>query len=305
MWQEVLQSDTFAKGPGTSVARVIDGSAFGNKLTAMAGVSNVGTARNWCGSIFDQANWYAFGRLAWDPDLPADAIANEWVKLTFTADPGFAKPVVAMMMGSREAAVDYMTPLGLAHQMATGYHYGPGPWIGDAGRADWNPVYYNRADAAGIGVERGASGSNAAAQYAPRLAAQLSEAATTPENLLLLFHHVPWTYRMKSGRMLWDELVLHYAQGVANVDRMNADWAKLKPFVDPERFQITADFLRTQAHDARIWRDASIAYFQSLSGLPLPAGVEPPPHPLDWYRALTWPFAPGNPGQTAAPFKNN
>ena len=305
MWQEVLASDTFAKGPGTTVRRVIDGTAFANKLTAMAGVSNIGTSRNWCGSIFDQANWYAFGRLAWDPDLSAETIAQEWVKLTFTGNPAFAKPVVAMMMSSRETAVDYMTPLGLAHQMATGHHYGPGPWIDDAGRPDWNPVYYNRADANGIGVERGPSGTNAAAQYAPPLAAQFAEPATTPERLLLWFHHVPWTYRMKSGRTLWDELALDYATGVRNVDGMNATWAKMRPYVDDERFRITADFLTVQAGSAREWRDASIAYFQSLSGLPLPAGVEPPAHTLDWYKAISHPFAPGNPGKTAAPFKDD
>jgi len=305
MWQEVLQSDTFVKGPGSTVAKVIDGSLTGSKLTLMAGVANIGTARNWSGSIFDQANWYAFGRLAWDPNADAEAIANDWVRMTFTDNPAFVKPVVGMMMASRETAVDYMTPLGLAHQMATGHHYGPGPWINDAGRPDWNPVYYNRADATGIGFERGPAGSNAAAQYAPPLAAQFADPAATPEKLLLWFHHVPWTTKMKSGRTLWNELVLHYAHGAENVDAMNATWAKTKPFVDPERFQITADFLRMQRNEARIWRDASIAYFQSLSGLPLPDGVAPPEHTLDYYKAISLPFAPGNPGKTAAPFRND
>ena len=305
MWQEVLQSDTFVKGMGSTVARVLDGSVYGGKLTLMAGVSNIGTARNWSGSIFDQSNWYAFGRMAWDPNLSAEAIANEWVRLTFTDNPAFVKPVVAMMMGSRETAVDYMTPLGLAHQMATGHHYGPGPWIDDAGRPDWNPVYYNRADAGGIGVERGATGSNAVAQYAPPLAAQFGDAATTPEPLLLWFHHVPWTTRMKSGQTLWDELVLHYDRGVKQVAEMNATWARMKSYVDPERFQLTADFLLIQQEDAQIWRDASIAYFQSLSALPLPAGVAPPQHSLDYYKAQHLPFAPGSPGKTAAPFKND
>jgi len=135
------------------------------------------------------------------------------------------------------------------------------------GAADWNPVYYNRADAGGIGFERGPKGSNAVGQYAPPLAAQYADPATTPERLLLWFHHVPWTYQMKSGRTLWDELVLHYARGVDEVGAMNATWARMKPHVDPERFQITADFLHIQEQDAQIWRDASIAYFQSLSAL--------------------------------------
>jgi alpha-glucuronidase len=304
MWQEVLQSDTYVRGPGSTVAKVIDGRLFGNKLTLMAGVSNIGTDRNWCGSIFDQANWYAFGRLAWDPDASAEEIANDWVKMTFTGNPAFVKPVVAMMMASRETEVDFMTPLGLAHQMGTGHHYGPGPWVDDAGRADWNPVYYHRADQAGIGVDRTPSGSNAVAQYAPPLAEEYADVAKTPENLLLWFHHVPWTYRMHSGRTLWDELVIRYSQGVREVAATNAAWAKLKPYVDAERFNLTADFLRMQQQDARLWRDASIAYFQTFSGLPLPAGVAPPEHPLDTYKALRFPYAPGNPSVTASPFRN-
>jgi alpha-glucuronidase len=305
LWQEVLQSDTYAKGPGSTVAKVIDGRVFGNPLTVIAGVSNIGTDRNWCGSIFDQANWYAYGRLSWDPQLAADTLATEWVKLTFSDNPAFVKPVVALMMGSRETAVDYMTPLGLAHQMATGHHYGPGPWIDNVGRPDWNPTYYNGANASGIGFDRTATGSNAVAQYHPPLSAEFADPAQTPEALLLWFHHMPWAYRMKSGRSLWDELVLHYAKGVEQVGEMRATWEKMRPYVDQERFEQTAAFLRIQEADAATWRDASIAYFQSLSGLPLPAGVAPPPHPLDYYKALSLPFAPGNPGKTAAPFRND
>ena len=293
MWQEVLEADTFAKGPGSTVAKVIDGSLFGSKLTLMAGVSNIGSDRNWCGSVFDQANWYAFGRLAWDPNLKAEAIANDWVRVTFTGNPAFVKPVVAMMMGSRETAVDYMTPLGLAHLMGTGHHYGPGPWIDDVGRADWNPIYYHRADKAGIGFDRTASGSNAVAQYAPPLAQQFSNIATTPEQFLLWFHHVPWTYQTKSGRTLWDELVTHYTHGVQEVDAMAATWARMRPFVDAQRFTLTTDFLRIQERDAKLWRDASIAYFQTFSGLPLPAGMAPPEHDLATYKSLYFPYAPG------------
>ena len=294
MWQEVLQADTYVKGAGSTVARVIDGSLFANRLTLMAGVSNIGADRNWCGSIFDQANWYAFGRLAWDPDAGAETIADDWVRMTFTDNPAFVKPVVAMMMASRETEVDFMTPLGLAHQMgmASG-HYGPGPWVDDMSRADWNPVYYHRADKAGIGFDRTASGSNAVAQYAPPLAQQFSNIATTPEQYLLWFHHVPWTYRMKSGRTLWDELVTRYTHGVAQVQAMEAAWARLRPLVDAQRFELTSDFLRIQASDAKLWRDASIAYFQSISGLPLPAGVAPPEHDLAWYKSLYFPYAPG------------
>lgn len=305
MWQEVLRADTFAKGPGSTVARVVDGEVFGNPLSVMAGVSNIGTARNWSGSIFDQANWYAYGRLAWNPQADAATIAEEWVRMTFTGNPAFVRPVVAMMMASRETAVDTMTPLGLAHQMATGHHYGPGPWVDDAGRADWNPVYYNRADKDGIGFDRTPTGSNAVAQYAPSLAAMFSDPHQTPEPLLLWFHHLPWDYRMASGQTLWDELTLHYARGVEHVAAMKAMWATMKPYIDAERWRITADFLAIQYDDAVVWRDASIAYYQSLSGRALPAGVPAPAHALDWYKAQKLPFAPGNPGKTAAPFRGD
>ncbi len=303
MWQEVLQSDTFVKGPGSTVAKVIDGSLFGNKLTAMAGVSNIGSDRNWCGSIFDQANWYAFGRLAWNPDASARDIANDWVKMTFTDNPAFVKPVVDMMMASRETEVDFMTPLGLAHQMGTGHHYGPGPWIDNVGRADWDPAYYNRADKQGIGFDRTPTGSDAVAQYALPLRKAFSNPATTPNKLLLWFHHLPWTYKMKSGQTLWDGLVTHYTEGVANVHGMAATWARMRPYVDARRFRITADFLRIQEHDAKLWRDASIAYFQSLNGLPLPAGMAPPEHPLAYYESLYFPYAPGQaePGRPIKP----
>jgi alpha-glucuronidase len=140
LYEEVLKSDTYAKGPGSTVARVIDGTVDSHELTGIAGVANIGSDINWTGSIFNQANWYVFGRMAWDPELSAQNIAEEWARQTFTNDSSFVNPVVKMMMVSREAVVDYMTPLGLAHLMATGHHYGPGPWVDDLGREDWNPV---------------------------------------------------------------------------------------------------------------------------------------------------------------------
>jgi len=303
LWQEVLESDTYAKGQGSTVAKVIDGALSGAKNTLMAGVSNIGSDRNWCGSIFDQANWYAFGRLAWDPEARADDIAKDWVKMSFTPNPAFVNPAVALMMGSRETAVNYMTPLGLAHLMGTSGHYGPGPWIDSAGRADWNPVYYHRADKNGIGFDRSPSGSNAVAQYFPPLREEFAAVATTPEKFLLWFHHVPWDFKLKSGHPLWDELVGHYDAGVAGVKTMAADWSKLKPYVDTERFALTADYLRIQERDAKLWRDASIAYFQSVSGLALPPGVERPAHSLSYYEAQEWPYAPGQgaPGRKIKP----
>jgi alpha-glucuronidase len=198
-----------------------------------------------------------------------------------------------MMLESRQAAVDYMTPLGLTHQMATGHHYGPGPWICDLARPEWNPCYYSKADAAGIGFDRTAAGSNALSQYAPAVAAQWGDPRRIDEDYLLWFHHVRWNHTTRSGRPLWDELVQRYDRGVATVDRMAATWASLRDFVDPERFAEVADYLRIQQREARWWRDASVAYWQSVNGLPRPAGTTAPEHPLDYYRSLSFPEAPG------------
>ncbi|MET0364492.1 MAG: alpha-glucuronidase family glycosyl hydrolase, partial [Sphingobium sp.] len=295
LFEETLKSDTFARGKGSTVARVIDGSLDGHRLTGIAGVANIGADRDWSGSIFNQADWYAFGRLAWDPDLSADAIAREWAAQTFSPDAKTVEPVVAMMMGSREAAVDYMTPLGLAHVMGTGHHYGPAPWVSDLGRPEWNPVYYHKADAAGIGFDRTKTGSNAIAQYAPVIAKRLARIETTPERELLWFHHVGWDARLSSGDTLWNTLVHHYDRGVATVGRMQATWDSLRPAIDPERFAETRAFLGIQRREAQWWRDASIAYFQSIAKRPLPDGAAPPEHDLNWYKAQSFPYAPGNP----------
>lgn len=290
LWQEVLQTDTYAKGKGTTVASIIDGQTFGHQPSVMAGVANIGTDQDWCGSIFNQANWYAFGRLAWNPNEDARTIATDWAGMTFTPNPKFVDPVTDMMMGSREAAVKYMTPLGLAHLMGTGNHYGPAPWVDNAGRDDWNPVYYHRADANGIGVDRTASGSNAIAQYADPIARQLADPQKTPTRFLLWFHHLPWDYRMPSGHTLWDELILQYDAGVKAVIQMQSVWNAQKEYVDAERFTKTAAFLAIQREEAQWWRDASVAYFQSVSHRPLPAGVTPPMHSLDYYKALKFPY---------------
>jgi alpha-glucuronidase len=303
LYEEVLRSDTFVKGKGSTVARVIDGSLHGYTHTGMAGVSNIGADRDWTGSIFDQANWYAFGRLAWDHTLTSQAIADEWLRMTFTSDPAFVQPVTAMMMSSREAVVDYMTPLGLHHLMGRGHHYGPGPWVAGGSRADWTSVYYHRADAVGIGFDRTASGSNAVAQYAPPVAALFTNREKIPDKFLLWFHHVPWGYKLPSGRILWDELVFRYSRGVDAVGAMRKTWSGLSSFVDEERFSQTTTFLGIQEKEAKWWRDASIAYFQTFSKRPLPPGFAAPEHTLAEYEAMQFPYAPGNPGNTAAPFR--
>lgn len=283
LWKETLDADT---GRGGTVAQII-------APAGMAGVANTGSDRDWSGSHFNQANWYAFGRLAWNPNLSSEQIAREWAAQTFSRDPAFLDKVVPMMIASRQAVVDYMTPLGLAHQMATGSHYGPGPWVCDLKRPEWNPCYYSRADRNGIGFDRTASGSMALAQYAPSVAAQWADPKTMDEDYLLWFHHVPWNYRTQSGRPLWDELVHRYDRGVAAVDAMARTWNSLHAYVDPGRFADTADYLRIQAEEARWWRDASIAYWQSVNGLPLPPGARPPAHTLEYYKSLSFPEAPG------------
>ncbi len=294
LFAETLASETM-RTPGETVADVVDGSVEGHSLTGMAGVANIGRDRDWAGSTFNQANWYAFGRMAWDPTLGAAPVAREWAAMTFAPSPGTVDPVVAMMMGSREAVVDYMTPLGLAHVMATGHHYGPAPWVSDLKRPEWNPVYYHRADKAGIGFDRTRTGSNAVAQYAPALARTLADPATTPERELLWFHHVAWDRRMASGRTLWAEMVHDYDSGVGYVGDMQRQWDALKPSIDAERWAKTATYLAVQQREARWWRDASLAYWMSVNGLPLPAGATAPAHDMAWYKAQRFPYAPGNP----------
>lgn len=294
MWAEVMDADTHARGRGTTVAKVIDQPVAGNPLTGIAGVANIGSDRNWSGSIFDQANWYAFGRMAWSSEATSQSIAREWIAQTFSRDAAVIEPVEAMMMGSREAVVDYMTPMGLTHVMATGHHYGPGPWVSDLARPEWNPVYYHRADRNGIGFDRTRSGSNAVAQYFPPVARRFADRRTVDDKDLLWFHHVGWDEKMRSGRTLWGELLHHYDRGVATVGDMRQRWAGLGDRIDQERFGEVNDFLAIQEREAIWWRDASIAYFADVSGRPLPPGTRAPAHSLDHYKAISNDFAPGH-----------
>ena len=284
MWEEVLDADT---GHGASVAEVI-------APAGMAGVANTGSDRNWSGSHFDQANWYAFGRLAWNPSLSSEQIANEWISLTFGRNPELIETVAPLMLESHQAVVDYMTPMGLGHLMDTGHHYGPAPWVCDLARPEWNPCYYHRADDAGIGFDRTPSGSNALEQYAPAIAAPWSDPATTPEDYLLWFHHLPWDYRTRSGRPLWDELVHRYDRGVAWAAKAREEWARLTLHVDHARHRDVAEMLAIQHGEAQWWRDASIAYWRSLNGLPMPEGAGEPAASLEYYQSLSFPDAPGN-----------
>jgi alpha-glucuronidase len=294
LFEEALRADTHAKGEGSTVAKVIDGTLHAHGLTGLAGVANVGTDRSWCGSVFACANWYAFGRLAWNHELTSAAIADEWVRMTFTNDASFVRPVAQMMLGSREAAVDYMTPLGLHHLMAEGHHYGPGPWVSEARRADWTSVYYHRADASGLGFDRTASGSNAVGQYFPPVAEAFGRLDRVSEPYLLWFHHVSWDHRMASGLTLWDELVRHYYGGVESVRHMQATWKSLDGRLDAERYEQIRAFLAIQEKEARWWRDACVLYFQTFSGKPIPDGYERPEHDLAYYRAIQKRYVPGH-----------
>lgn len=294
LFEEVLEADTRAKGKGSTVAKVVDGALEGHDLTGMAGVANIGRDRDWSGSTFNQANWYVFGRLAWDPTLSAEALAREWARQTFGDDPRVVDTAVSMMMESREAVVDYTGPFGLAHLMDTGHHYGPGPWVNDLARPEWNPTYYHKADRGGIGFDRTRTGSNAVAQYAPPVARMLADPRTTPETELLWFHHLPWDWKMKSGRTLWQEMVARYDRGVATVAQMQQQWDGVKDKVDAERWSKTASYLAIQHNEARWWRDASLAYWMSVNGLSLPEGSPAPEHDLAWYKAQRFPLAPGH-----------
>lgn len=285
MWREFFDAETSAKSAGSTVLKTVDGTLFGQKITAIAGVANTGSDRNWTGHPLAQANWFAFGRLAWNPGLSSREIADEWIEMTLTHDPRAIAAIAKMLLESREAVVDYMTPLGLAHVMSKHEHYGPGPWENDLPRADWNPTYFHRADAKGLGSDRTKTGSNAVAQYKGATGSRFADLGNCPEEFLLWFHHVPWDHKMKSGRTLWDELALTYQRGVDWTTRANKEWAALDGKIDPDIHAAVAKKLAIQEHDAKWWRDSSLLYFQTFSKMPLPEGVEKPALTLDEYKA--------------------
>ena len=297
MWEECLKSDTYQQGKGSTVARCTDGSIYPQKHTAIAGVSNVGLDTNWNGHQFNQANWYAFGRLAWNNTLNSEQIADEWIKLTFYNAPSqksddknyasdwnqnFLQPVKKMMLESREAAVNFMTPLGLHHIMSARGHYGPGPWWAPKGmRPEWTPPYYHHAGADGIGFDRTTKGSDAVSQYHEPLASEFNNVATCPEKYLLWFHHLPWDYKMKNGRTLWDDLCYHYEEGVNQVREFQKVWDKAGQYVDSTRFMEVQRKLRIQCVNAILWKDACTLYFQQFSKMPIPYELERPVNNLD------------------------
>jgi alpha-glucuronidase len=294
LFKEVLDADTYAKGKGSTVAKIIDGSLYGHALSGMAAVSNIGNDRNWTGHLFAQSNWYTVGRLAWNENLTGEQIADEWIRQTFSNSKIFVDSIKQLMLDTREVMVNYMTPLGLHHIMANGHHYGPAPWSDNLPRADWNPVYYHRADDAGIGFDRTAAGSDALAQYNPEVRKLYEDINTCDEKFLLWFHHVSWAHKMKSGRTLWDELCNKYNDGVWGVRKMQATWNKFENTVDKERFEQVKMLLNIQEKEAVWWRNACLLYFQTFSKTPIPANIEKPDHTLEYYKSLSFPYAPGN-----------
>ncbi|MFO7657200.1 MAG: alpha-glucuronidase family glycosyl hydrolase [Bacteroidales bacterium] len=293
LFEECLQADTYSKGPGSTVSKVIQGTLENHRISGIAGVANIGTDLNWCGHPFAQANWYVFGRMAWNPDITSASVADEWIRMTFSNDPTFIDPVKKIMMASREITVNYMTPLGLHHIMDEGHHHGPGPWIDDAGRADWTSVYYHRADTTGVGFNRSPSGSNAVEQYFSPVREIFGEPEKCPDEYLLWFHRLKWDDVTRSGRTLWDELCYRYYAGVDSVRAMRHSWNKMENKIDADRFSKVSMLLDIQEEEAVMWRDACLLYFQTFSGLPIPAVHEQPKHTLDYYRNMKKYFVPG------------
>jgi alpha-glucuronidase len=259
MWKEVLDADTYASGAGAFVK---------DRITAIAGVANTGSEANWTGHDFAQANWYASGRLAWNPDLTQAEIADEWITMTWGTADDVAATLRPLMLESREAFVDYTMPLGL-HHLIGGDHYAPMPENADPQRADWSAVYYHRADADGIGFDRTRRGSNAVSQYRSPLRERFNDPETCLENLLLWFHHLPWDHRLTSDHTLWEELVRHYRHGARWAAAAVTRWQSIRGNVDDDRYAAVLAKLRKQAEDAASWRDKSLKYFQQFSRRPI------------------------------------
>ena len=251
-----------------------------SRLKGIAGVSNIGQDKTWCGHDFSQANWYAFGRLAWNPELSSEDIAREWLQQTFTTSTDFVDPMTEVMMTSREACVDYMMPLGLHHIFKFDHHYGPEP---DGFKAEypieWCPVYYHKADTAGIGFDRSSHGTDAVGQYAEPYRSLYNDLRTCPEAYLLWFHHLPWNYPMRDGRTLWESLNAHYNRGVEATEGYLDTWQRMRPYVEEadhdsgqasgSRWSRVNELLKTQVENAREWRDVCLKYFHSFTRRPI------------------------------------
>ena len=260
-------------------------------LVAASGVANIGMDENWCGNVMAQSNWYVFGRQSWNPAIPAEVIAREWTKQTLAPKTVASEnAIVDIMMRSREAIVDYMMPMGLHHQFADNHHYGPGAWISHKNvRLDWQPPYYHKADAEGLGFNRTTTGTDNVSQYAADYAQLVNNIETCPEKFLLWFHHVPWNYPV-AGEPMWDRLCHHYQNGVNEVRAMQAQWNSVKNDIDSEIFDAIAYKLSVQLKDAIWWKDGMLDYFQTWSKMPYPTDVEPSQHNLEDLKKVLLPY---------------
>lgn len=270
MWEEFLDYPTY------HFNQTVAQTTLNQPVTAIAGVANTGTMKNWCGYVMAQSNWYAFGRLAWNPELSSADIAREWVLQTLTTDDAAASKIVDMMMKSREAIVDYMTPLGLHHLMGWSDHYGPQPWCAiDGARPDWMPTYYHKADEYGLGFNRSSTGTNAVQQYQEPLRGMYDDPKLCPKEFVLWFHHLAWDFRFDNGNTLWQELCEHYFGGVSRIKDVQKAWSAVADKVySPQSKEIT-DKLAIQVDEAEWWRDACVLYFQQFSKMEIPEHLGP------------------------------
>jgi len=261
-WEEFFRSDTYAKGTGSTTEKVVDGSLFGSPMTGILGTANTGTDRNWCGHDFAQANWYAFGRFAWNPGASTDEIADDWVRMTWSNDDAVVKAIKSMMMGSWETFIRYDCPLGLPFLQQLTSHYNPDPK---------NRTKFIGLDETGIGLDRTESGNNMVGEYFPEARGQFLD--MNDLRWLLWFHHVEWGQKLATGRTLWDELCWQYDEGVHGAEGMQAKWEAIKGSVDDERWQAVAGRLSRQVADGKDWRDYCLRFFHTYSRIPLPADV--------------------------------
>jgi alpha-glucuronidase len=264
MWKEFLDADTYAKGKGSTVGKVLEGAVHPYPVTGMVSVLNPGLDTNWCGHHFSQANWYASGRLAWNHELSAERIAEEWTRMTFTNDEAAVTAIRKMMMTSRETFVNYTMPLGL-HHLIGGNHYAPMPDNDRAQRRDWTATYYHQASAEGVGFDRSMKGNKAVDQYFPPVRDLFDNLKTCPEEFLLWFHRLAWDYKLKNGKTLWNGIVEKYYAGTREAAALAAAWQALAGKIDPQRHKEVADRLATQSTDAAQWRDQILKYFQRYS----------------------------------------
>jgi len=268
MWQEFLEADTHAKGPGSTVGKALEGAIHPYRVTGIVSVVNPGLDTNWCGHHFSQSNWYASGRLAWNHALTAEAIADEWTRMTFGSEPTTVQTIRTMMMTSHEAFVNYTMPLGL-HHLIGGDHYAPMPENAKSRRDDWTATYYHQASADGIGFDRTMRGSGATGQYFPPVRDLFDDVRTCPEKFLLWFHRCGWDHQIASGRTLWNELCAKYDEGARAAAGLESTWRSLEDRIDSRRHREVAERLAVQTAHAAEWRDHILGYFQGFSKRPI------------------------------------